>query len=919
MAAWKRALKQAQADMDEDDAQGQLESQRASQKAEGRHSHLQDQTDDEEKQGGLQLQNSLAKLMRSFSVAVKGDHGDADYSTVEDMQRAIWDSSHHAGKDSLLLMSDIITVDGVEEPPPRLTRFTSRFARWAARVFLLAVGSSLALAPLIFIFDGTWADPTNVPGQRTTLVLDLCCDIIFAAYLLLQLNMSFLHPNRRVEVTSRRKILIFRLGRPLFWVQIISATSYIWYTSINASLLFNLVKCVRFVHLVFLPDPLWLSRESRSFRLFLPAATIFALAHWVACILVYFGGYREALDSNGPDEFQLHFLNHTLAGYNSAYFMALVESAYMITGSTDNVLGSGWVRDHNLGALIIVLAGGILGIIVSSAFIATIVREQALRFTLEIRHQESKAFVKRALQTLNIPSHLQKRVFSLHYFQKMSHDHQAFKVLFEQSNLSQPLEDAIKVYLYRSIVFSPFFKSKDSRYILAVVRVLHDRIFLPGDYVARRGEVANEMFFVNHGEVTVLVAGRSPDGSLSDLICDAIVIPGRKRKGAYFGEVALIKGTLRTAWIRADTYVVLCALSRKNIDEIWKYFPQERDVVVQNITQTVTRDAIKAAKKLGQRKGPALAAVVRGSLASGLTSHHSSASGTETELPLRGMLALGKLGKLATAAKKRVAERSDMDREQLQLEAIARQAQQEADQLAQEEPKAEERPPPKDQAGSDQGLAKVLERIEAGQRGLQHQVQELLARQVALEELVLRALPVHQPAASVVEEVLVEGQLQGLEGRGAWMGYDGSPVVKKKKVKGMKKRLERAGTSDVTSTISTAISDGTSLVSVGFQSDVHLGGFDYAEQRLGTLSTALGGDMVYQHLGSPSSYQGVNTHSPSAGRISPRTEPVDIELPSRQSEGLFGCFAVPPRPPSPGHDGGSTGSPSQHHEAPAYR
>lgn len=38
-----------------------------------------------------------------------------------------------------------------------------------------------------------------------------------------------------------------------------------------------------------------------------------------------------------------------------------------------------------------------------------------------------------------------------------------------------------------------------------MVRVLEDKAFLPGDYVVRVGEVADEMYFISKGEVSVLV------------------------------------------------------------------------------------------------------------------------------------------------------------------------------------------------------------------------------------------------------------------------------------------------------------------------------------------------------------------------------------------------------------------------------
>lgn len=233
---------------------------------------------------------------------------------------------------------------------------------------------------------------------------------------------------------------------------------------------------------------------------------------------------------------------------------------------------------------------GPVGCIIVAQIIATVVREQERKHALDIRHEENQAFVKRALENLNVPIELQRRVFSLHYFQKMSHDYEAFEHLFKNHALSSPLEDAIRVYLYQSVLTSGFFSNKEHSYILAVVRVLEDKAFLPGDYVVRVGEVADEMYFISKGEVSVLVSnGKSKE------VEDAITLPIRKRKGDHFGEVALIKGSLRTAWVKAETYVVASCLKRSSIEQIWKYFPHERETLQREVMKTVMRDAARVA------------------------------------------------------------------------------------------------------------------------------------------------------------------------------------------------------------------------------------------------------------------------------------------------------------------------------------
>ena len=86
-----------------------------------------------------------------------------------------------------------------------------------------------------------------------------------------------------------------------------------------------------------------------------------------------------------------------------------------------------------------------IGQLVVSLFISAILQEQDLKNALDRRHNENKAFIQRAVQILGIPKELQRRVFSMHYFQKMSHDIEAFQILFDGKNLSSALSSALKV------------------------------------------------------------------------------------------------------------------------------------------------------------------------------------------------------------------------------------------------------------------------------------------------------------------------------------------------------------------------------------------------------------------------------------------------------------------------------------------
>eukprot|EP00439_Symbiodinium_sp_Y106_P074151 s1762_g14.t1 len=465
-------------------------------------------------------------------------------------------------------------------------------------LMLLNVSLTMVVAPLTFLWDGRWEDPSSVPGGSDTLTLDVCMDVFYAIYLLLMLEMSYLHPERRTEIVTSRKIRRWRMKSFLYWFKWLSVTVHIWAASFGWPLFINLLKIVRGGVFVELPDSLWRLRDSSEVRLTKPILLLIGVSHWVACLLFCFGGFLENLQQFGPEASETTFRGEVIDGKISSYVVAYVEAIYMLTGALDGPTGDG-AREGHFGALIIVVIFAPIGQLVVSLFIAAIVQEQDLKHALDKRHNENKAFMQRAVQTLGIPKELQRRVFSMHYFQKMSHDIEAFQILFDGKNLSGALSSALKIYLYKeSVLNCAHLQGKDPNYIIEIVKILQDVVCLPGEYIARRGEIAHQMFFIARGLLSVLVPGLDKPNDVA-----AARAVNQLKLSDFFGEIALIKDCVRTAWIRADTYALLSSLSRFDIEPIWKYFPEYREELEQQVKATAEKDRSRKARGRWQNVG----------------------------------------------------------------------------------------------------------------------------------------------------------------------------------------------------------------------------------------------------------------------------------------------------------------------------
>ena len=98
----------------------------------------------------------------------------------------------------------------------------------------------------------------------------------------------------------------------------------------------------------------------------------------------------------------------------------------------------------------------------------------------------------------------------------------------------------------------PLFADLGRREIESIANSMKPRTFAAGEAVAREGESGVGFFVIERGEATVTVGGNEV---------------GRLRPGDYFGEIALIADTDRTATVTADSELRCYGLTR------WEFRP----------------------------------------------------------------------------------------------------------------------------------------------------------------------------------------------------------------------------------------------------------------------------------------------------------------------------------------------------------
>jgi len=232
--------------------------------------------------------------------------------------------------------------------------------------------------------------------------------------------------------------------------------------------------------------------------------------------------------------------------------------------------------------LLVVLApiGAFANGFVFSAIVVLVSRSTAL----ETHRIERTEQLKQAISTQALPSSLQLRIFAYHTQQRVQRQTSQCNSLFR--GLSSQLWFELKLVLYFSLIMeAAMFKRSHPRVLRRLVLVFEDKLFLPGDYVCRHADEGSEMYFIAKGRCAVF--------SDSHQLLKVVL------KGEYFGEVSLLTGQRRTAYVRADAFCALAALSKSNFDSIMREYPKQLELIM----ETMSEKRIQWIKRLQHQRG----------------------------------------------------------------------------------------------------------------------------------------------------------------------------------------------------------------------------------------------------------------------------------------------------------------------------
>ncbi|CAK0834820.1 unnamed protein product [Prorocentrum cordatum] len=202
---------------------------------------------------------------------------------------------------------------------------------------------------------------------------------------------------------------------------------------------------------------------------------------------------------------------------------------------------------------------------------------------METERNEHVLAMQEAMRILGLPPSLQVRINTYNTYERLHRSARLFDSFF--TDLSPQLKFELQLHLYLDVVVhTGLFRNMRPR-VLGVGVLCSEGPHLPArglDLSVRR------LWGLHMAPADFMVTGQS-----TVIAKDTVSEIKTLERGASFGEVALLTGVPRTAYVRANTFCITAHLTKEGFEPIVHKWPEEIDVLLSGIEAEADRQKIK--------------------------------------------------------------------------------------------------------------------------------------------------------------------------------------------------------------------------------------------------------------------------------------------------------------------------------------
>ncbi|MBN1501726.1 MAG: ion transporter [Spirochaetes bacterium] len=416
------------------------------------------------------------------------------------------------------------------------------FKTWWDNIILIATIIVAFETPLMLVF--------KIPIQGKYLIFSLVITLIYSADIIINFNTGI---RNNGEMLLDRGEAASRYIRGWFWPDILAAVPFelifIATPVFGLNRIFRIFKIIRLFKLMRISQTLNKFKTKNIinpsiFRMFILVFWILIATHFIACGWLFMMDYPK-----------------TMSMFDSYL------KAYYWTATTVTTLGYGDLTPQTNGQMIyatfiMITGAGMYGFVIGN--IANLIANIDIA---KAQYREKMEKINTFMKYRNIPHELQLKIND--YYNYLWESRRGYDENSVLSDLPIPLKTDVSLFLNKEIIEKvPIFKGATGNFIKDIILHLEPIVFTPNDYIVKKGDMGTDMFFISKGSVDVV----SEDGN---------IVYATLTSGQFFGEIALLLSSPRTASIRSNSYCDLYRLDKSTFEHVLHRYPEfETDIKV---------------------------------------------------------------------------------------------------------------------------------------------------------------------------------------------------------------------------------------------------------------------------------------------------------------------------------------------------
>ncbi len=405
------------------------------------------------------------------------------------------------------------------------------------------------LATLLFTPFQLFFKPNIFQGNTSYQIFYIFVDVVFGFSICVNCISSRRH--RGIEVHEPTKLLTV-YSKSYLALDVILLLPY---DIITDNHFFAVCRLFRIAYIVgYFTHWLRFSSVNHLFlRLIRLLILLIVLIHWLAC------AFSFVLTSEHTDSFTT-VDGHWLPGMSLDELVSNEHYRYLVGcyWAFNGILGHISSYPHTIAQVSLTFCVNVLGIIAHAVVFSNVASMVQHMIADDSMFTELISSVNAEMQSLKLPIAMQARIRS--YFVYHNERFNQKKESGLMNRLPPYLQMELSIHLNSEIITNvPFFAHADQSFALQLSKVMTLQVCLPGEYIIRQGDIGTEMYFLTSGSVEV---------STGDTVHKVLT------SGQFFGEMALIEKSRRTANVRATTYCDFLVLCKRDLDAVLEDCPE---------------------------------------------------------------------------------------------------------------------------------------------------------------------------------------------------------------------------------------------------------------------------------------------------------------------------------------------------------